>query len=165
MPERITETAYDPPVVVMDALQGERMEVEYDDEREFQVGGNPATQIDLRVIDTLRDVEISLTETTSVVGHLASAQGDIGLAAVYHCSLARNLGEPTLIYTDERITLGDLDERYHDLSAEWYRPNAVEAGVVDARKNQHADSYDAVSMTLDELESLAMRYLEADDNE
>lgn len=101
-----------------EALHGERLSVEYGDEDEFEVAGHPATQTDLRVIDADRSVNIEVTETTSVVGHLASAQGDIGLAAVYQCSQAHNLGVPTLLYTDERITLGDLDERYHDLSAE-----------------------------------------------
>lgn len=158
---QITESSYDIPSKLQSAVQEGRITVEYDDEREYEVMGQPAKQVELRVIDTETETEIRVTETTSVVGHMASAQGDIGLSAVYHCSLAQQLGVPTLLYTDERITMGGLDERYHDLSAEWFPKEAQDSGIVQSRKEQHGERYESVEMALTDMESLALQYIEA----
>jgi len=158
MSEIITGEVYDLPDSIREGMRDVR--VEYVDEHQHTIAGQEAQQRDVVVIDSSRDTEISVTETMSPIGTLESARGDIGLAAAYLCTMAEGLGVPTLCYTDERIKIGNLDERYHDLSAEWYHDAAVDAGIIEGRKHQHSERYDAVAMEVGELEDLAMKYID-----
>lgn len=166
MSEQITQTAYSPPPELADALQqsGQYIGVETGDERDYALAGSiDAIQREVTIHDD--ETEVTGTETMSGIGTLVSVQGDLGLASVYVLSLALTLGEPTLLYTDERLTVGDLDERYHDLSAEWYRPVAVEADLPKKRMELHEQNYDHEEISLDRVESFATAYLGVDEQE
>ena len=113
---------------------------------------------------TLTDAvdELSGFETQSGLVLMASLEGYPGLAAAAVLAFSLQYGEPTLVYLDCQTLpddLGWLDTEYEDLTAEWYTPEAVEAGLPEMRMQSRDASFEADTLDLATVERWARHYL------
>lgn len=88
-------------------------------------------------------------ETSHALGATVRIQGPIGLASAFALYRARDLGTPTMVFTE---TGGDPN-----LSLEWIHEQAEEMGAVEIRKQ--LDYVDRADINLEEIESYARSYL------
>jgi len=160
---QITDTAYEPDADLRDHL-GElaSVEVDYQADQEVVLPGElTAQQREYTMVFDGGDNEFALsgTETTGSLGMLLSLEGTLGFASAIALHHAIMLGEPTQCYTDERVSGGASSEIYQDLSVEWYRPAAVEAGLPRARLDQRGIEFDTTGISFDDVEQFARNWL------
>jgi hypothetical protein len=72
---------------------------------------------------------------------------------------ALHFGVPTQTYTDEAPPASLFDEPYQDLTAEWYRQEAVEMGFPESRLEKRIGDLDHDPIALGELERYARVWL------
>lgn len=163
---QITDTAYEPDTDLRDRLNAlADVEVEYQADREIDLPGElTAQQRDYTMAFTTAGDEFVLsgTETIGSLGMFLSLEGNLGLASAIALHHAVILGEPTQCYTDERVTEDVSSDLYQDLTAEWYRPAAVEAEIPQARINQRGLDFDTTGISLKEVEQYARDWLSLD---
>jgi hypothetical protein len=163
---QITDTAYEPDTDLRDRLNAVAdVEIDYQADREIDLPGElTAQQREYTMASTTAGDEFVLsgTETTGSHGVLLSLDGNLGFACAIALHHAVILGEPTQCYTDERVPDDVSSDIYQDITAEWYRPAAVEAELPPARLNQRGLDFETSGITLKEVEQYAMNWLSID---
>lgn len=94
--------------------------------------------------------ELFMLEMIFVFGATLRIHGPLGLASVFGLYRARDLGKPTLLYTE---TSGE-----QHLSMEWYHEHAEAVGAIDIRTQRNY--FDRSEITLEEVERFAKAYLD-----
>lgn len=158
---RITATEYDLEGELKPLLAGFIRETELSDiETEHHtVEGEAAEQKHFTV--TYREFQLVGTETYSTLGVMASYNGHLGLAAALVLAHARQLGVPTLCYHDQLDGDDVLEAAGKDLTAEWYHPEAVRAGLPEMRMEHRAVAYEHTDVGLGTIEDYATVWLRA----
>ena len=125
--EALAGDDYEPPEDLREIVEAvQNADVEYHNQEEYEVAGDPARQTDHSI--EFREDSVDVTETIASVGVLSSYTGSLRLTAAVILAQAVQWGEPTQIYADEAV-----DGEYADVTAEWYVEPAIEAGVPEAR--------------------------------
>lgn len=159
-PPTLTDTLYDPDDPLRGALRELFEAVSINHTRRAE--SEPAPGVEAVQEDYTASIEggrsIEGTRTTSGIGHLDSLEGHLGFAAGVILGNALIFGEPTLLYLDESPPTATQVEQYQDLTAEWYYPQAVDAGVPDARLESRA-VLDATHIELEQIERYAEYWL------
>lgn len=160
---QITDTAYDPDADLRGLLEDlASVEVSYHSDQEIDLpGGLSAIQREYEMVfeDAGETYSLEGTETTASIGMFISLQGNLGFASGIILHHAVMLGEPTQIYTDENVPSDPAVDQYQDLTAEWYRPVAVEKGFPAARLEKRPIGFETTEVTLAELEKYAEIWL------
>jgi len=158
----LTDTEYAPEDALRELLidAGGEITIRYDNEHEMDLGPITAVQRDYAV--NYEGYELSGTETESALGVMLSLDGHLGLAATTILVSSIEYGEPQLLYLDEAPPADSWGERYQDISAEWYQPEAAEQGIPDRRMDSRADEFDADEIGLGQLEEWAEAWLSLD---
>lgn len=161
----ITETVYEPDDEIeqpFDEVLNEAT-VSYGDKQDFTLSaGIEGFQRDYDV--TFDEFELSGFETYTPLGVMMSLEGHLGLAAVMTLAQSLALGVPTQTYTDEAPPASLFDEPYQDLTAEWYRPQAIEMGFPESRLEKRIGDLEHEPIEFSELERYARVWLSAGDN-
>jgi hypothetical protein len=163
---QITSTPYDPDADLQDLLTNELAEVRvtYDADREIDLPGGLTAQqreYEMTLEDENNKFTLSGTETTSGLGMFLSLEGNLGFASGIILNHALMLGEPTQAYTDESLSNPSV-EQYQDLTAEWYRPTAVDKGFPETRLQNRPVDFESTEVSLAELEKYARIWLSLD---
>lgn len=160
-----TSTPYDPDEELRELLDEPLTEstVQYGDAREYETReGIEAMQRKYRV--KLGEFELDGTETFSPAGVIVSLEGHLGFAASVLLSNALAYGVPTLCYVDDAPPPGSpWGDRYQDLTGEWYRPPAVDAGLPETRMQTRLDEFDDEQLDFEEVEEWARIWLSIDE--
>ena len=160
---QITDTAYDPNGELRGFLKElATVEVNYGADREINLPGELVAQqrdYEMVFVEDENEFTLSGTETTGSLGVFLSLEGNLGFASGIALQHALLLGEPTHCYTDETVPSDPALGRYQDLTAEWYRPAAVEQGLPAARLSNRAVDLRATGIALDEVERYARHWL------
>lgn len=162
--EQITGTEYEPDTSLEELLTGEleTTEVSYNSDEEIELpGGLSAYQrkYEMKLDSGGGEFILKGTETTSPIGMFVSLEGNLGFASGIVLNHALILGEPTQAYTDEAISVENPAETYQDLTAEWYRPDAVENGFPEARLANRIGDFEHTEVSIEELERYARHWL------
>ena len=161
---QVTDTAYEPDADLRDSLVSlEDVAVSYQADQELDLPGElTAKQREYTMsygTDDGDELTLSGTETMGAPGMFVSLEGSLGFAAGIILQHALILGEPTQCYTDEGIPRDASMSRYQDLTAEWYRPAAVEQGLPQARLEHRTVDFEATELPLKETERYARQWL------
>jgi hypothetical protein len=167
-----TETAYGPDGALRELLEEvlETAHIEYGDQRPFSlpIGDSEVEGLSIDYELMFEDPEVGMftldgTETYSPIGVFMSLSGHLGLAASVALAQALAHGEPTQAYLDEAPPpeWPPNADPYQDLTAEWYRPWAVEAGVDDARLANRGAGFEHELIPVSQLEHYATVWLSA----
>jgi hypothetical protein len=107
------------------------------------------------------EFELSGFGTYSSLGAFISLEGHLGLAASVVLTHALYFGVPTQSYTDEAPPATLSADPYQDLTAEWYRQQAVRMGFPESRLEKRIGDFDHDPIGLGELERYARVWLSA----
>lgn len=156
---QISPTAYDPDETLRNQLKEvfEKAQISYGATTERRIGGYTFRHRDYTVI--LGEFELSGYETLSPLGVFSSLEGHVGLAASVVLVHATVWGEITQVYLDDAPPPDQYGERYQDLTAEWYREVAIEAGVPERRMETRISQFKADMIDIDQLEEYAQFWL------
>lgn len=161
----ITETVYEPDdelEQLMDEVLHEAV-VSYGNKETISLSaGVEGFQRDYDV--SFDEFELSGFETYTSLGVMVSLEGHLGLAASMTLSQSLALGVPTQTYTDEAPPASLFDEPYQDLTAEWYRPKAIEMGFPESRLEKRIGDLEHDPIEFSELERYARVWLSAGDD-
>ena len=170
--EPITDQPYEPDSDLRELLTEvlDTATIDYTDQREFSL---PIGEQDIDGMsmdydlmfedDTVGTFELQGTETYSPIGLFMSLSGHLGLAAAVALSQALSMGEITQVYLDEAAPpdWSLTDDPYQDLTVEWYRPWAVEAGIDDARLANRGEGFEHELIPVSQIEHYATVWLSA----
>lgn len=165
-PTQITEPSYGPDADLAALLEafGARVEVDYNDRTTTELpAGLTAQREHYRAYIDSPETGIDGTRTIASFGTVVSLSGHLGFAAAQLLINARVFGSPTLLYMDDAPPPDGWGERYQDVTAEWYRPEAVDAGLPEARRESRPGGFSAAEIAVGELETWARRYLDDDE--
>lgn len=142
---------------------GEQATVSYEERREIDFGLERDAPLGYRqkYIVEHQDRRISGTETNTALGNLLSLEGDVGFASAVILLNALVFGVPTATYTDETIKTSEGEERYHDLSAEWYTEQAREHEIPEKRLLQHGLNFEFEPIEFERIEEFGEGYFTA----
>jgi hypothetical protein len=156
---QVTGTAYQPDSELEDLLTAlDSAHISTDSEQEIDLpGGLSARQI--QVSGSFDGFEIEGAETFSPLGTFMSFEGYLGLTASLVLYFARTLGEPTQIYLDSAPPATVRRDQYEDITAEWYTPQAVEAGLPETRLEARSVRFDEQKINLGKVEEWAQMWL------
>jgi len=158
----VTDTPYEPDPELRTYLEEAGQEIHLTDKSvtSFELlGGLDARQEKYNV--EYEGFSLSATETQSPVGVFISLDGHLGLAATTHLVSALVHGQITQVYSDEAPPPDGWSERYQDLTAEWYQPKAVDAGLPEKRLSS-SRAFEAERLTVEQLEEWADTWLSLD---
>jgi hypothetical protein len=159
---QITATEYDPDDELRDLLDevGQNASVSYGKEQDLDLSaGIEGFQRGYHVL--FGEFELSGFETYSSLGAFISLEGHLGLAASVVLTHALYFGVPTQSYTDEAPPATLSADPYQDLTAEWYRQQAVRIGFPESRLEKRIGDFDHDPIGLGELERYARVWLSA----
>lgn len=159
---QITDAGYQPAPDLAEALAGfeRRVSVDYGEQTTTDLPGDLTAQREqyrAYIDDPGRGVDG--TRTITGFGMVISLSGHLGFASAQLLANARVFGDPTLCYMDDAPPPSGWGERYQDVTAEWYRPTAVDAGIPAARRATRPEDFDADDVSVAELEEWTRLYL------
>lgn len=156
----VTETVYEPDNE-LDQLLSEVLHeasVSYGEQQDLDLSADiKGFQRDYDV--TFGEFDLSGFETYTSLGGFVSLEGHLGLAAAMELTQSLVFGVPTQSYTDEAPPASVFDDPYQDLTAEWYRQEAVEMGFPESRLEKRIGDLEHDPIDLEKLERYARVWL------